>query len=60
MWSLSCGTVGSFVGDELTDIPVLERVGFSATVADGAEEVKQRVHYVARAKGGEGGGSRNL
>jgi 3-deoxy-D-manno-octulosonate 8-phosphate phosphatase (KDO 8-P phosphatase) len=43
-----------FVGDDLTDIPVLERVGFSATVADGTEEVKQRVHYVARAKGGEG------
>jgi 3-deoxy-D-manno-octulosonate 8-phosphate phosphatase (KDO 8-P phosphatase) len=36
----------AFVGDDLVDLPILERVGFSATVADGIEEVKQRVDYI--------------
>jgi 3-deoxy-D-manno-octulosonate 8-phosphate phosphatase (KDO 8-P phosphatase) len=43
----------AFVGDDLIDLPILERVGFSATVADGADDVKQRVDYVSPHKGGE-------
>ncbi|KPJ56339.1 MAG: 3-deoxy-D-manno-octulosonate 8-phosphate phosphatase, partial [Deltaproteobacteria bacterium DG_8] len=30
-----------FIGDDLVDIPVLRRVGFSATVGDGIPEVKE-------------------
>jgi len=43
----------AFVGDDLVDLPIIERVGFSATVADGIEEVKQRVDYISPQKGGE-------
>ena len=42
------------VGDDLTDLPLLLRCGFSATVADAVEEVRTRVDYVTRAPGGEG------
>jgi 3-deoxy-D-manno-octulosonate 8-phosphate phosphatase (KDO 8-P phosphatase) len=43
-----------FVGDDLVDIPVLKRVGFSAAVGDAIPEVKKVVDYVASKKGGEG------
>lgn len=44
----------AFVGDDLIDLPVLVRVGFSATVPDAPDEVKSRVDYVTRARGGHG------
>ncbi len=44
----------AYVGDDWQDLPLLLRVGFSATTDNGAEEVKKRVHYTAKAKGGEG------
>jgi 3-deoxy-D-manno-octulosonate 8-phosphate phosphatase (KDO 8-P phosphatase) len=44
----------AFVGDELFDIPVLERVGFSATVPGAVPEVKEVVDYVAKEPGGSG------
>ena len=43
-----------FVGDDLIDIPVLKRVGFSAAVEDAIPEVKEIVDYVTSKKGGEG------
>ena len=43
-----------FIGDDLVDIPVLRRVGFSATVWDAIPEVKEIVDYVASRKGGDG------
>lgn len=43
-----------FIGDDLVDIPVLRRVGFSATVGDAIPEVKEISDYVANKKGGEG------
>lgn len=44
----------AFMGDELFDIPVLEKVGFSISVPDAVDEVKSRVHYVTKAAGGFG------
>jgi len=43
-----------FVGDDLTDIEVLKRVGFSVTVANGANEVKKITDYVTKREGGKG------
>lgn len=43
-----------FVGDDLIDLPVLSRVGFSASVPNGHVEVRERVHYVTQAAGGSG------
>ena len=44
----------AYIGDELVDIPVLQVVGFSATVPDAGDEVKQAVHYVTTRPGGDG------
>lgn len=44
----------AYVGDDLIDLPILRRVGFSASVADAVDEVKAAVHYVARRRGGRG------
>jgi len=41
-----------FVGDDLVDIPVLKRVGFSAAVLDAVSEVKEIADYIASKKGG--------
>lgn len=44
----------AYVGDDLVDLPILRRVGFAVTVADGVDELKNQVHYVTRRKGGRG------
>jgi len=44
----------AYVGDDLIDLPILRRVGFSATVADAIDEVKAHVDYVASRDGGRG------
>jgi len=44
----------AFVGDDLLDIPGLERVGLAVAVADAAPEVKSVAHLVTRARGGGG------
>ncbi len=44
----------AFVGDDLVDIPVLMRAGFSASVPGGVPEVRERVDYVTKAPGGKG------
>ncbi len=44
----------AFMGDDLFDIPVLEQVGFSATVPHAVPEVIAKVHYVTQASGGFG------
>lgn len=42
------------VGDDLPDLPMLLRCGFSATPADGVEEVRSRVDYLCQTLGGKG------
>ena len=44
----------AFVGDDIVDIPLLRRVGFSAAVADAAEDVRKCADYVTIRKGGRG------
>lgn len=44
----------AFVGDDLLDVPALERAGLAVAVADAAEEVKAIAHIVLRAPGGAG------
>jgi len=44
----------AYVGDDLPDIPVLERVGLAAAVANAAPEVKRAAHFVTSRSGGEG------
>lgn len=44
----------AYIGDDVVDLPILRRVGFSVTVADAVPEVVQRVDYVTARPGGRG------
>lgn len=44
----------AYVGDDIVDLPVLRRVGFSASVADAVPDVLPLVDYVTRRNGGRG------
>lgn len=44
----------AYMGDDLLDMPVLERVVFAAAPADAAEDVRARVHWVSASGGGRG------
>lgn len=44
----------AFVGDDVTDIPLLRRAEFGVAVADATEETRRAARYVTRARGGEG------
>jgi 3-deoxy-D-manno-octulosonate 8-phosphate phosphatase (KDO 8-P phosphatase) len=44
----------AYIGDDLTDIVIMRRVGLSFATANAREEVKRAAHYVTRASGGNG------
>ncbi|MBW1645032.1 MAG: HAD-IIIA family hydrolase [Deltaproteobacteria bacterium] len=44
----------AYLGDDLVDIPVMRRVGFAATVADGIEAMDQVAHWRTSRPGGRG------
>ncbi len=43
-----------FIGDELIDLPVLNRAGFSVAVSNAVPEVKRKADYITKRSGGEG------
>lgn len=43
-----------YLGDELSDVPVLRAVGLAVAVADACEEARQAAHYRTTAAGGAG------
>src|SRR5918993_377409 len=51
------GVVGEevgYVGDDVTDIPLMRRCGFAAAVADATPDTLAAAHYVTRLPGGFG------
>ena len=44
----------AYAGDDLTDVVVMRRVGFSIATANARKEVKQAAHYTTSAAGGSG------
>jgi len=44
----------AFIGDDLTDIPLMQRVELAVAVADAVMETRSVAHYVTRAPGGRG------
>lgn len=44
----------AYMGDDWLDLVLLQQVGLSITPANGAEELKEVVHYVTPRPGGEG------
>lgn len=50
---VTCDEVG-YVGDDLNDLAVLDRVGLACAVGNAVTEVKAAAHYVAACAGGQG------
>ena len=44
----------AYMGDDWLDLPIINRVGFAAAPANAVAEVRQRVHYTAERRGGQG------
>jgi 3-deoxy-D-manno-octulosonate 8-phosphate phosphatase (KDO 8-P phosphatase) len=44
----------AYMGDDLLDLPVLERAGLAAAPSDAAADVRAVVHWVSAAPGGRG------
>ena len=44
----------AYMGDDILDLPVLARVGLATAPADASADVRSRVHWVSRARGGDG------
>ena len=44
----------AYIGDDLADVPVMQRVGLAVAVADAVDEAKQAAHYVTQLRGGRG------
>ena len=44
----------AFIGDDLNDISIIEKVKFSACPNDAIDKVKEKVNYICKKKGGEG------
>jgi 3-deoxy-D-manno-octulosonate 8-phosphate phosphatase (KDO 8-P phosphatase) len=47
-------SAAAFMGDDLSDLPAMRIVGFSAAPADGAEEVRRAATHVCTRPGGRG------
>ncbi len=52
-WKLSDEEV-AYIGDDEFDLPVLERVGFSAAPINAVPRVKKLVHFISTRSGGNG------
>ncbi len=44
----------AYIGDDVTDIPLLKEVGFAATVPNAVDCVKPYAHYITKRVGGAG------
>jgi 3-deoxy-D-manno-octulosonate 8-phosphate phosphatase (KDO 8-P phosphatase) len=44
----------AYIGDDLTDVVIMHRVGLAVATANARPEVKAAAHYITQASGGEG------
>jgi 3-deoxy-D-manno-octulosonate 8-phosphate phosphatase (KDO 8-P phosphatase) len=44
----------AYMGDDIIDIPILERAGLAIAVANAVKEVKAKAHWVTMRSGGQG------
>lgn len=44
----------AYIGDDLADIPLLQKVGYNGAPANAIKHVKETVKYVCETKGGDG------
>ncbi len=43
-----------YIGDDLLDLPVIKKVGFSVTVPNAFDDIKKEVDYISTKRGGRG------
>jgi 3-deoxy-D-manno-octulosonate 8-phosphate phosphatase (KDO 8-P phosphatase) len=48
------GSEVAYIGDDLTDVVIMHRVGLAVAPANARPEVKSAAHYVTEARGGDG------
>jgi 3-deoxy-D-manno-octulosonate 8-phosphate phosphatase (KDO 8-P phosphatase) len=53
IYSLEASEI-AYVGDDILDLPLLRKVGFSAAPSNAVREVRTKVDYVSKALGGQG------
>ncbi|MCK5336289.1 MAG: HAD-IIIA family hydrolase [Gammaproteobacteria bacterium] len=46
----------AYVGDDVVDLPIMSRVGFSIAVQDARPIVKKHAHWITQSPGGRGAG----
>ena len=44
----------AYIGDDIPDIPILKKIGFSACPSDAIDDVKKICKYICKNKGGNG------
>lgn len=44
----------AYIGDDIPDLSIIEKVGFSACPANAVEDVKKKVDYICKNNGGDG------
>jgi len=44
----------AYIGDDIVDVPVFKKVGFSVAVADASEHAKKSADYITKSNGGKG------
>lgn len=44
----------AYIGDDINDLSIMEKVGYSACPNDGIKECKEIVNYICESKGGDG------
>jgi len=45
----------AYIGDDLPDLPILQRAGLAIAVANAVDEVRRAAHHVTRRSGGDAG-----
>lgn len=43
-----------FIGDDLIDLPIVKRAGFSVAPPNAMEDIKKSAHYITKKEGGKG------
>ena len=44
----------AFIGDDIIDLPVFQRVGYAVAVADAVSELLEQADWITQARGGQG------
>jgi len=44
----------AYIGDDINDLEIMKKVGFSASPNNAIDEIKRNSHYICKSNGGEG------